>query len=222
MHALNRIGTVFAYCPESGVMMSIQGFPSPFSEGDFQFKGIENSAFSKLEDDLISLAKERQALSPDLWVTSQWFHSQCAMAFSETQIKHLVKTVATQVGIDFAETVANVLSENEAYSSICQNSLNIERAKREAIQNGWQTSNSIKNYGITDPSALVEIAMIAAAQDGRSVSYFIKNYGITDPKALVEIAMIAAAEHGEGTSYFIKNYGITDSEALIAIAKIAA
>lgn len=97
-----------------------------------------------------------------------------------------------------------------------------ERAKKDAAEDGWTTSQCIQKYGITDPKMLFEIAKIAAASSGEGISRYIQKYGITDQKMLFEIAKIAAAENGARTSEFIKDYGITDEKMLFEIAKIAA
>lgn len=76
----------------------------------------------------------------------------------------------------------------------------------------------IRNFGISDQAALIEIAKIAAAHHGLSLSRNIREYEIRDLDALVEIARIAIK-----TGYpWIRNFGITDERGLIELAEQAA
>lgn len=134
----------------------------------------------------------------------------------------------TELSIQFEKAKKAAAENGELVSSNIQNyyitdpEKLLEIAKIAAAQSGTGVSRYIQNYGIKDSTQLVEIAKIAAAKSGYGVSQYIKNYGIKDPKTLFEIATIAAAQNGTGTSRHIKNYDITDEALLFAIAKIAA
>ncbi|MGL5263440.1 MAG: hypothetical protein ACRDAI_02520 [Candidatus Rhabdochlamydia sp.] len=129
----------------------------------------------------------------------------------------------------FINPIENLLQQNEeiyenttgSSDELIQQS-SIKRAILAAQQNGELTSKCIKNYSITDQTALIAIAKLAAQQNGGATSHHIENYGITDQTALIAIAKLAAQRHGGATSMFIENYGITDQTALIEIAKLAA
>ena len=124
----------------------------------------------------------------------------------------------------------------------------IKRAKKDAKDDGLQTSRNIKSYNIKSKEALIEIAKLAVQSD-KGVSAYIKNYGIDDQsfltkitglawsalgwetenlanfnqnqKVMIEIAKLAAEKDPFGTSDYIHYYGIRDPGALIEIARLA-
>lgn len=98
----------------------------------------------------------------------------------------------------------------------------VEIALIVASHDSGLISHYIQNFGITDEIALARIAVTAATRNGESLSQLIKNYRISDPLLLAEVAETAATRFGWGTSKFIQNFGITDQAALVRIAKAAA
>ncbi|MCB1149487.1 MAG: hypothetical protein KDK48_04915, partial [Chlamydiia bacterium] len=90
-------------------------------------------------------------------------------------------------------------------------SARIEIAKIAAAQDGLATSVYIKKYGITDQTALVEIAKIVAAQTG---NFSLERFDIENEADRIAIAKIAAARDGLATCVNIKEYNINDPEAL--------
>jgi hypothetical protein len=128
-----------------------------------------------------------------------------------------IATLAVQHDASFCEFVGNYKISDEA--ALIDEEALIKLAKL-AARNAC-VSAYIRNFGISDPEALKEIAYIAAQKEG-SFPEFVGNYGIEDEKVLLELAKFSVQNRAWFFSRHIENFGISDSEALQEIAYLAA
>ncbi len=125
---------------------------------------------------------------------------------NKTALIEIAKIAAQEDGQKVSHYIGDYIKENQLGE--CQQDL-IEIAKLAACQNS-ATSEYIRNYGIRDEKALIEIAQIVAQADDDFISQNIQNYKIQDQKVLIEIAKLAAFKNGEEISNHIQNYRIQD------------
>lgn len=82
-------------------------------------------------------------------------------------------------------------------------------------------SENIENFGLDDPVALREIALLAAAHDFTLPAH-IHKYLLTEESDRLHVAQIAAAFSGGGLSKHVKDFAISSEDDRLALAKIAA
>ncbi len=112
------------------------------------------------------------------------------------------------------------LSQNIRKYRIKDQAVLIKLAKMVAESNAWNFSRHVGCFGIEDPSALAELALIILPS-ANGMSEYIRNFGIKDQAILIRLAKMAAESNERDLSQHIGAYGIEDQSALVEIATIA-